>query len=217
MVYFLYICIMENRKLAGIYKILNTRNKKFYIGSAKSLYYRKATHFTNLSKNKHHNKPLQNSYNKYGKSCFDFIVLEYCEIDCLIEKEQHYIDTFKPHYNLCKTAGSPIGIKRSEETKNKISKNHAKHNLGKVFNDEIRKNMSLGQKKRLPPSELTKNKIKNSLSKAVIKYDLDMNILDEYKSLKEASLMNNIPYKYLSSLITGKKKSKSIKLIFKYK
>ena len=77
--------------------------------------------------------------------------------------------------------------------------------------------MSLGQKKRLPPSELTKNKIKNSLSKAVIKYDLDMNILDEYKSLKEASLMNNIPYKYLSSLITGKKKSKSIKLIFKYK
>lgn len=43
--------------------------------------------------------------------------------------------------------------------------------------------MSLGQRKRLPPTELTKNKIKNSLFKPVIKYDLDMNVLEEYKSL----------------------------------
>lgn len=217
MVYFSYLCTMENRKLAGIYKILNTKNKKFYIGSAKSLYYRKATHFTNLSKNKHHNKPLQNSYNKYGISCFIFIVLEYCDVECLIKKEQYYIDNLKPHYNLCKIAGSPIGLKRNEETKNKISKNHARHNLGKSFNETIRNNMSLGQRKRLPPTELTKNKTKNSLFKPVIKYDLDMNVLEEYKSLKDASLMNNIPYKYLSSLITGKKKSRNIKLIFKYK
>lgn len=215
--YLFYLCGVKDRSKSGIYKIVNTKNGKFYIGSAKSLYYRKATHFCNLKNKKHHNKALQNAYNKYGKNMLEFIVVEYCEVLELIQREQFFIDTLKPVYNFCKTAGSPIGIKRTEDTKNKIRLNHAKHNLGKKFSDSIRLNMSIGQRKRKPPKESTKIKTSLSLQKEVVKYDFEMNVLEEYKSLKDASLENSIPYKYLSALINGTKKSNKIKLIFKYK
>ena len=57
---------------SGIYRIRNLTNNKFYIGSAVNLNKRKNQHFHYLRNNKHHNKPLQNSYNKYGESSFIF-------------------------------------------------------------------------------------------------------------------------------------------------
>ena len=36
-------------------------------------------------------------------------ILEYCDPDMVIEREQYYIDTLKPEYNILKTAGSLKG------------------------------------------------------------------------------------------------------------
>ena len=47
---------------SGIYRIRNLTNNKFYIGSAINLNKRKNQHFHYLRNNKHHNKPLQNSF-----------------------------------------------------------------------------------------------------------------------------------------------------------
>lgn len=111
---------------SGIYKIINiiTITNNIYIGSAIYLKSRKSGHFYNLIKNKHHNKKLQNSFNKHGKENFIFEVLEFCEKENLITREQHYLDTLKPKYNILKIAGSSLGRKRSlkERQENSLRK-----------------------------------------------------------------------------------------------
>ena len=63
----------------GIYKIINKHNDNFYIGSAVNLKRRKARHFSELRHNKHDNKHLQNAWNLYGESNFEFTVVELVE------------------------------------------------------------------------------------------------------------------------------------------
>lgn len=42
--------------------------------------------------------------------------MDYCEIENLISREQHSIDSLSPGYNILKVAGSSLGFKHSEET-----------------------------------------------------------------------------------------------------
>ena len=58
---------------------------------------------------------------KYGYSNFRLEILEYCEQSATILREQYYLDLLKPDYNLFKIAGSSLGHKHSQETKDKIS------------------------------------------------------------------------------------------------
>jgi hypothetical protein len=76
---------------------------------------RKFTHLHELRKNKHHNPKLQNHFNKYGDSDLQFIVLSGCDPADLLKQEQFYIDAYNPYFNICKTAGSQFGIKRSKD------------------------------------------------------------------------------------------------------
>ena len=63
-----------------------------------------------------------NAILKYGYSKFSIEILEYCSPEKCIEREQYYIDQFKPEYNISLTAGAPMTDRsHSEETKNKIS------------------------------------------------------------------------------------------------
>lgn len=87
---------------SGIYCILNLQNQKKYIGSSNNLYERLKNHDNQLNSNTHFNKILQNSWNKYKKENFIFIILEYCNKNKLIEKEQFYIDNIKPEFNIVK-------------------------------------------------------------------------------------------------------------------
>lgn len=70
----------------GIYKIVNRVTDQFYIGSAVNLQRRKTRHFSELRNNRHNNKKLQASWNKYGEEAFVFEVLEY-----VADKELLYI------------------------------------------------------------------------------------------------------------------------------
>lgn len=102
---------------SGIYKITNTVNQKIYIGSATKLLSRKSEHFHYLKNNKHHSRKLQNSFNKYGIDNFCFDIIEYIEDKTkLIEREQYYLDLLNPYYNICKFAGSTLGLKKSKES-----------------------------------------------------------------------------------------------------
>lgn len=62
--------------MIGIYKIKNLKNNKIYIGSSNNIEKRINEHFRNLKNNKHPNKHLQLSYNKYGKENFTYEILE---------------------------------------------------------------------------------------------------------------------------------------------
>jgi group I intron endonuclease len=107
------------RLTSGIYEIRNKLNGKRYVGSAKNIFGRWKKHKNCLVRNEH-NVKLQNAWNKYGESAFEFNVILWCAVLDLIRYEQLFIDgydTFKNGYNACPTAGSSLGFKHSEETK----------------------------------------------------------------------------------------------------
>jgi len=96
---------------SGIYKITNTTNGKFYIGSAKDIDWRWTIHKRDLRADRHCNQKLQHSWNYHGEDKFVFEILEETtsEQNILFEREQHYLDTLKPYvreigYNIGSTA-----------------------------------------------------------------------------------------------------------------
>lgn len=101
---------------------MNTKTNKFYIGSSVNIRVRWNEHKSHLNRNIHKNKYLQSVWSKHSNWFFEFQILEYCEPEKLIEREQYYIDMLKPEYNLRLIAESNFGIKLTQETKNKISK-----------------------------------------------------------------------------------------------
>ena len=79
--------------MIGVYKIINIVNNKYYIGSSKDIDFRIHKHFLELKGNRHKNKHLQSAYDKYGENNFRYIILELCDIEDLICKEQFYINS----------------------------------------------------------------------------------------------------------------------------
>lgn len=59
-----------------VYKIRNTVNNKFYVGSTTNPRERFRTHRNKLRCNKHHTPHLQAAWNKYGEDCFKFEIVE---------------------------------------------------------------------------------------------------------------------------------------------
>lgn len=110
-------------KFSGIYKIQSIKKpERCYIGSAVNINRRWRQHLQELHKNKHHTSKLQRHFNKYGAVDLQFSILLGCEKENLIANEQFFLDSYYPYFNTCKIAGSTIGCKASDETKNKISK-----------------------------------------------------------------------------------------------
>lgn len=107
---------------SGIYKITNLINGKIYIGSTCSFRDRKSKH-----KNRKNNTLISKSIFKYGWENFKFEVIEYCDTDILIEREQFYLDTYQPFvenngYNLLRRVEkSWLGYKHTDESKKKMS------------------------------------------------------------------------------------------------
>lgn len=61
-----------------------------------------------------------------GYNAFTLDILEYCEKEELITREQYYIDKLSPSYNILKIAGSSLGFTHSEKTKSIMSINNTK-------------------------------------------------------------------------------------------
>lgn len=109
---------------SGVYKITNTVTGKCYIGSSTNIKQRFVLHKNLFNRNKHHSKYMQRSWNKHGKDVFIFEIVYACAPikDILLFYEQLWIDFygFENLYNECSIAGSPLGVKHSNETKDKI-------------------------------------------------------------------------------------------------
>lgn len=110
---------------AGIYRIKNTENGKVYIGSSFDVQARWFKHINQLSKGDHPNIKLLNAWIKYGGDKFVFELITKCLASDLTRLEQKYIDESdctENGYNIQSIAGgSALGVKRSEETKRKMS------------------------------------------------------------------------------------------------
>jgi group I intron endonuclease len=84
-----------NMKKCGIYKITNTKNNFYYIGSSVDITSRFCNHRSSLRKNSHNNPKLQNAWNKYGEHCFSFEIVELCDPTKLYRIEQKHLNKIK--------------------------------------------------------------------------------------------------------------------------
>jgi group I intron endonuclease len=178
------ISLLEIEMASGVYSILCLKNKKLYIGSAKSVKIRIYEHKRTLNKGSHHNCHLQKAWDKYGEDSFQFLIVQLVDdIDLLIATEQYWIDKAQAAnpafgFNICNIAGSALGTKRTPDQRKRISDGHlgigagkqlsAAHiqrireaNTGRYPSEETRKKMSDAAKARVraPCSNETKAKI----------------------------------------------------------
>lgn len=75
-----------------------------------------------------------------------------------LEREQYYIDTINPEYNILKVAGSSLGHIRSDETKLNITKAR----LGSIHSQETKDKIAgaiLGRKHSAESIEKMKNRV----------------------------------------------------------
>ena len=109
-----------------VYRIFQKSSGKSYVGSTADLKRRWKEHLCDLRYNHHPNKYLQNTFNKYGEDDFEFQYIADSN-NSLLELEQCWMDKLQSYnklfgFNLSNTAVlSPLGIKRTEATKLKMS------------------------------------------------------------------------------------------------
>lgn len=84
------------------------------MGSTVNFCDRYRRHRKDLRGEKHHCLPLQRAFNKYGETNFSFEILETCEKNELMTREQYYLDSIDNLYNVYIFSGSPRKSKRSE-------------------------------------------------------------------------------------------------------
>ena len=166
-------------KISGIYYIRNIINDKLYIGQSIDVYTRLSRHKTDLRSGRD-SKHLQKSYNKYGEDNFEFMLLVECQVNDLDFLEKYYIAEWNTQdedfgYNLdgggsksrfmseetkILMSKTRMGHMVSEETKKKISENHADFsgnnnpNFGKTPSEQSRQKSKESNQKTWSNPEL---------------------------------------------------------------
>lgn len=137
---------------SGIYMITSPSGKR-YIGSGVDLRRRWSTHKYRLRLGDHPNPGLRNAWLKYGEEGLVFEVIELCDREIVIEREQFFIDTMKPEYNVNRVAGSRAGMRHTDEAKRKMSE----ASKGRKASPETRAKLSaISRTKRHSPETLAK-------------------------------------------------------------
>lgn len=129
--------------MANIYSITCKSTGRSYIGSSITVYKRWKRHIIDLNNGQHHSQFLQRAWDKYGQDDFEFAIIDECNSDDMLEREQFWIDTVRPSFNMYPVAGSPLGIKRTDEARKNMSNAH----LGKTHSSEHKINLANSLKK----------------------------------------------------------------------
>jgi group I intron endonuclease len=116
--------LLNIKDKGGVYMFFNLINGNYYIGSSINLARRFRVHLNSVDSVK---LPLPIAINNYGPNNFVFLILIYCDRieDICLGLEQHYLDLYKPKYNILKIAGSSQGFKHSPQTLAKLKNIHA--------------------------------------------------------------------------------------------
>ena len=106
----------------GVYLIKNRINGMVYVGSSKDLPRRIWQHRRDLKKGCHHNRHLQNSWNKHGEENFDISEICWCALGdrAIVEKsvaDQYGAFDRATGFNI----GDPMLVVVSEETRKRMS------------------------------------------------------------------------------------------------
>jgi hypothetical protein len=93
-------------KTSGVYCITNRVNGMRYVGSSVNIASRFNQHRSMLKAGEHHSHRLQRACDLFGLESFVLTVLE-ADVprETLVSREQFYIDSTRPEYNIAKIAG----------------------------------------------------------------------------------------------------------------
>ena len=153
--------------MTGVYAIRHKDSGRVYVGSAKDIHARWAGHVRDLERGRHGNSYLQNAWSRHGSDAFEFVIIETCDADERIVREQAHIDFYRAAdrscgFNISQMAGltipskegceriaaSKLGLPRSPETRAKLSKAQR----GKTLSPETCAKISAsGLGKKRPP------------------------------------------------------------------
>ena len=156
------------------------------------------------------NSIINNSLLKNGNSNFILEILEYCEPENAISREQHFLDLLKPKYNILPTAGSLLGSKHSEETKVKM-KGQNNPMFGKTGKDHpmFGKTYSHSEEAKAKISAFQASHTQKKSVKIQVT-DLETNVTSSYTSIRKAAEVLGISHSGLS-----KRLKKTNSFIFK--
>ena len=163
----------------GLYKITNTVNGKYYIGSSTNIKRRWINHKNNLRRGIHYNPHLQASFNKYGVDCFHFeIIQEFpdgTDRSVILDAEQKMLDLIKPEdwkHSVYNASTNVDGCNPTEDIRRKMSQSHQRNwanpdfreymkqfsQKGKVLSEEHKKKISQSNMgKKMSPEAIRKN------------------------------------------------------------
>jgi len=187
---------MELTKLSGIYSIQNKLNHKQYIGHSKNITFRWYYHLNNLLENKHPNSKLQEDFNTYGLSVFNFSILELIEgKDNLMTKEQEYLNKldFDNNYNLYNS------IKEEKEADVDEFMNYIKSRwlVKDINNTELYRIHKQEDKKEIINKAIKCNII--NMQKSKITFNKVMNYISDnlnFKIITKRSRIKGVQYRY---------------------
>src|SRR5574344_1652699 len=183
--------------VSGIYCIKNIKNNKIYIGQAIDINNRINRHIRELKNNKHINKHLQNSWNKYGKNNFTFSTIINIKKEFLNDAEKFYINILLVNnrkYGYNKTIGG-------EEPPIRYNKNNNR------WRQDLRDNQEQICKEFLNTLSIKEICKKYSASEHIISQILKTNNInprDKYKRNDVRKLEDEICSQYLNGISTIK-------------
>lgn len=123
------IILSDNKGKSGIYRWVNNNNNKSYVGSAVDLKERFINYYNINHLIGNSSMLINRALIKYGYSNFSLEILEYCKPEERFERENYYLGSFEPEYNILKVANvmpDRTGVKASEESILKRIINHPK-------------------------------------------------------------------------------------------
>lgn len=175
----------DNRNKSGVYRWVNKTNGNTYIGSSINLSVRMYTYYSLASLAKS-NRPIDRALLKHGFSAFKLEILEYCDKNDVLKREDYYLNMYKPTYNIVSKAGSTLGYKHTPESIDKM------RNF--ILSDEVR------NRKMLSTINAT-----NTRKIKVFVTNVNTGLVSEYNSLTEAGLALDVSKVSISqALLTGR-------------
>lgn len=194
-----------------IYKLTNTINNKIYIGfttEKKGVKERCRKRIAEAKYKSSRKSYILNAIRKYGADVFSVEQLDTANsLEELKQKEIYYIALYNSTdrnigYNLTKGGEGNLGLKMSDETKEKIRQKH----LGRKDSEETK------QKKRYSRKNVDLSKAKENCklhnlktSKRVEKFDLLGNSLGIYNSISELKTKENLDRSGISQYLKSEK------------
>ncbi len=115
-----FLISTDLRNACGIYIINSDVDSRSYIGSTRCFWTRFRRHRSALNRGTAGSYRLQQFVNQHGIGSLAFQMLEVCEPEVLVKREQHFLDLYRSYlpklgFNICHFAESTHGSKLTDK------------------------------------------------------------------------------------------------------